>query len=887
MELQEHFYSEWRSSTNKIFWGLTLAIILTFFANIFDMISWLPIAGEMIFHHSQTGSVSLLDSKVFCFGLGVKVIIVLGYVMYFIGLSDFAKTRQTENAAHYIYKVRTGSIIILITAIVNIFFGFIAIIPLIGQFFMFIMWLMYVISFFIMKSGFDGMMNCDEFSGIAKLGAKNVRYACVCVLRLLFSPIVIAIVGLIGAVVFGGSAYGMRENMNFEDLKQMFIGGTAILGIVAAIAIICIICWGICAVIWPMMGWHKIKNGGPVDTLFAIETENANSEHEGIEQTEEATTLSQEEALTTQVGTKTSVMQERETQPGEQVENTSSKVTVNDVDDIEPEEKPNRILLYSIGGIIVLAIIGIVCFLTLGNKNGSNNPLGVQKPKWEKFVKVTAREVMLFKEANSDSPNLKIATERLDGCMPDEKMLWQGDKVPRGYDAENYGIELNEVFPVIDENEKFYKVYIGTGEIREAYLQKEYSEEVKPEPITSEIIEKVKSQEEGISYRFIGKGNEYSNLYLGRYLDEMGGGETVKVGALVGGCIVLPKTCIFYPNKADTTEVEIKRIDYTSEKDAWQLTAPEKYWEYAPHEQFALNILTDEDIQKIVTTVRPTGNTDSEIWYYFPTVSTEKFISFEYSFSPVSVSNTKETKSTVSNYRVENDENLIATIDGEDRNVDLQIGKTLLFEIGDIDNDGSMEAIVSHYMTGINGEPVDFPFVVYYDSESDTFKKSEEMQLTYESKPTIDPDGDQTFILQREGLRTVRYSFKEGKLKVVEDKTKTYGHVISKTSLDNIFGDNDGEKSYSLMFLNGEEGVLKFERESGGYYHGCKMTLQSVELANGETKDIDITANTFLILKEITNDMPEIIGDNFLYRWDGDRYEQYEWNGSEMTRTNL
>lgn len=89
------------------------------------------------------------------------------------------------------------------------------------------------------------------------------------------------------------------------------------------------------------------------------------------------------------------------------------------------------------------------------------------------------------------------------------------------------------------------------------------------------------------------------------------------------------------------------------------------------------------------------------------------------------------------------------------------------------------------------------------------------------------------------------------------------------------------------MFLNGEEGVLKFERDSGGYDHGFKMTLQSVELANGETKDIDITANTFLILKEIINDMPEIIGDNFLYRWDGDRYEQYEWNGSEMTRTNL
>lgn len=212
MELQEQFNSDWHSNANKVFLGLTIALILTFFANFFDMISWLPIAWEMILKHSQTGSASLWDSKFFLFGMGIKVIIVLGYVMYFVGLSNFAKTRQTENAAHYIYKVRTGSIIILIAAIVNVFFGFIAIIPIIGQLFMFIMWLMAVIAFFIMKSGYDGMMNCDEFSGIAKLGAKNVRYACVCMLRLLFSPIVIAIVGLIGAAIFGVH-YTARERI--------------------------------------------------------------------------------------------------------------------------------------------------------------------------------------------------------------------------------------------------------------------------------------------------------------------------------------------------------------------------------------------------------------------------------------------------------------------------------------------------------------------------------------------------------------------------------------------------------------------------------------------------------------------------------------------------
>ena len=55
------------------------------------------------------------------------------------------------------------------------------------------------------------------------------------------------------------------------------------------------------------------------------------------------------------------------------------------------------------------------------------------------------------------------------------------------------------------------------------------------------------------------------------------------------------------------------------------------------------------------------------------------------------------------------------------------------------------------------------------------------------------------------------------------------------------------------------------------------MTLQSVSFASGDSKAIDITATKFQILKESTNDMPDIIGDNYLYRWDGSRYEEFGW----------
>lgn len=535
---------------------------------------------------------------------------------------------------------------------------------------------------------------------------------------------------------------------------------------------------------------------------------------------------------------------------------------------------------------IVAAVLSAILggWFYLHHKDSSNNPLGVQRPKWEKFVKVTENNVMLYKGADSDSPYLQLAKENTESCMLNEKMLWNGDKVPRGFSVENYRVIVNDVFPVVDENADFYKVYIGVGEIQEAYLQKAYCEEVKPEPITEEIIQQVKSKEVDTDYRFLNKG-KFRNLYLEEYFDFMGDGETVKVGVLNDGCIVLPTSCCFYPVNADAIDTGKKLSENSAGGKIWKFVAPETYWKKGTFDMLDLSKLEESDIQKIVDAIRPSGNADSEVWYYFPTVKQDAFISFEYSFSPAMASNTEENAVFVTNYRMEDDENLIATIDGQDRIVDLNIGKTKLFEVGDLDGDGSVEAIVSHSMSEINGEPVDCPFVVYYDVESDTFKKTREMKLTLESIPTIEKNGDNPVIIQREGLRTVRYTFKDKKLYVVEDKTKEYGHIESKVNLDDIFGDDiEGEKIYSFAFLNGEEALLTFTRELQGFYHGTKMLLEWAKLTSGETINIDIAANSFRILKETYNGMPEILGDNFLYRWDGSSYVRYEWDGSDMIR---
>lgn len=553
--------------------------------------------------------------------------------------------------------------------------------------------------------------------------------------------------------------------------------------------------------------------------------------------------------------------------------------------DIEQDkEKDDKKKWYYIGGAVAAVLIAAGNYFAFsGGSSNENNPLGVQKPKWEKFVMVNAIDVMLYKEADTSSPNLRLAVERLDGCMPGEKMLWAGDKVPRGYDAENYPLKINTVLPVLDESDEWYKVYTGTGEIREAYLQKKYSEEVKPEPITNKIIDNVKTSDR-TTQKLVEKG-EFANLYLECFFDEMGGGEKVLVGALVNGCIVAPEACCFYPVKTDTMGISMRNISYSPDYSVWHLDCPEKYWKTSSLDAdgiFDVNLLTDSDIQKIVTTLHPQGKTASTVYYYFPTVARDRFISFEYSFSPAAAVEVEEGKATVTDFRVEN-EKLIATVDGEDREVDLDSGNIELFGVKDLDGDGSMEAVISHFMSGANGASVDCPFVVYYDADSDKFKQTDEMKLTYESEPEFEGSDDSITMVQREGLRMISYVFEGGKLVVNKDEFKNVGSVVGKVTLDELFSDKeDGEKTISVDYLDDDDVTLTFTYEASGHYHGYKMALKKMEFPNGRVIDTDFSADTFEFLKEKTNGMPDFIGDNYLYRWDGSRYVSYGWNGNKL-----
>jgi len=562
----------------------------------------------------------------------------------------------------------------------------------------------------------------------------------------------------------------------------------------------------------------------------------------------------------------------------------SSTVSASEPVDYQIEESNNttRNIIISL---LVLIVGGIIAWFAFFSGNSKNNPLGVQKPKWKKFAMVNAIDVMLFKEADTSSPNLKLAVERLDGCMPGEKMLWEGDKVPRGYDANNYPVEINTVFPVLDESDEWYKVYIGAGEIREAYLQKKYSQEVKPEPITKEIIDKVINRDYQ-TYKLVDKG-EFANLYIERYMDEMGDGETVAVGVLTDGCIVIPDACYFLPRKSDSTGVDMRNDSNSSEYKPWNLYAPESYWKPSSYDMegiFDVSLLKNEDIQKIVMAVRPQGETASTVYYYFPTVATDRFISFEYSFSPAAAVEAEEDN-VVTKYE-EDDKNLMAEIGGKMVNTGISgyAGLEVLLS-ADLDGDSSLECVVRILSGGTYIEPL---FVVTYNADEDKFIKSGDLE--YMDEPTIEENGSTNLLLQRTGLRWMKYALEDHKLKKVEDQIKSVGSVHKTIEMDNCYGDEEtGDVKVAIDFDgDGVDDELAFHRGmSNAEGEGRWMQLTTVVLSDGSSYNIEINAAKFSILNEKTNGMPDFIGDNYLYRWNGNNYESYGWDGNNFVRKGL
>lgn len=546
--------------------------------------------------------------------------------------------------------------------------------------------------------------------------------------------------------------------------------------------------------------------------------------------------------------------------------------------------KSKKTICAIIAAAVLLIAAGFYFFAKPGSAN-ANNPLGVQKPNWEKFVKTTSEGVKLYKEADTSSPYLMVVAETF-GQKLDSWLRWSDEKVPNGqdvYDFTTYEFKENkykphpatqDILPVLEENEGWYKVYVGTGEIREAYIQKADVEELVPEPITNNLLLKLDNKHS--THRLIEEG-ENANLYL-----ECGFFNGVDVGVLIDGCIVVPKDCKFTPKENEDSEgVEFScHEDVAFNDHTWEFHAPKSYWKATGDDNvFDVNMIQDTELRQIVMELKPSKEVVSRVWYYFPTVATDHFFEFEYSFSPISTTDdVKEDGGLVSNYKVEGDK-LMAEVNGEfmaevnGEFIDAEFTDLCDLQIvctSDLDHDGSLECLLS-------GHPECEMLLVYcmiiYDSENGRFNFG---KIDYIGEPKIENYEDRSILVMHSGLHSITYTVEGYMPKKLEDEIKPVGPAIVSVDIDDVFDDEGmGTKKVVTLDIDGD-GADDQVHFQGVSMDGDYVTIESIILANGRTINTSIGAVEVKVLKSKTEGMLDIIADDYLFRWNGSSYEPVE-----------
>jgi len=544
---------------------------------------------------------------------------------------------------------------------------------------------------------------------------------------------------------------------------------------------------------------------------------------------------------------------------------------------------------YVLGGIIAVALIGIISFFAFGGNKQSDNILGLQKPTWKKFVIVNGNDTYLYRMPDTNSDELKDS-----GCDGDcdPIYVWTEADLQEGYHIQSNVVSDGLVYPVIEETSEWYKVHISQYNVREAWVKKSACTEVKPEPITTATIKKMSYGWE--NYRFIEEG-KYKDMFFRTY--EMFAGNDMQMGVLDNG-VLLASTAATDVNIYYELEESLRWIDTSDASNEdfaiYQLAITDKLHKDEVSDGVLLDPskLSDVDIETLVTTFKPSKKDGVNAYYYFPTVNDKDIIRFTIYLDGSDSTNNNETtasndKGNVSDYKVE--DNVLYAKMGEEwiaTDITSEYNEIMIDNKHDLDNNGDMEAIVYES----DERELYCPFIVYYDKEESAFKKTE--NLEFNSMPTTQTTTDGNMqLLQREGIRWIIYSFREGNLKRIEDRTKDVGRVRTTLRMNDYFA-NDGTGNQTISIdIDGdgeEESVVihRDESHAGGY--GSYMSIQIIRWQDGReigSEDNNVVSGaTLKILEKIHNGMPDIIADNYLKRWNGNDYESWGWDGEKLKK---
>ena len=579
--------------------------------------------------------------------------------------------------------------------------------------------------------------------------------------------------------------------------------------------------------------------------------------------------------------------------------------------------RQNKQWLIPAGAIALLAVLATGAYFLFFK--AENNPLGIEKPKWEKFVTVTEEYAYIYKEADSSSPKLMSLTENSteEGCyIPETKYRWADEGEMRGYTRSEFHQEGNAIMPVIAEEKKWYLVQIETweGVVLKGYISKNDCKEVKPTPITQEVLNKLDEESKGQRCDHVVTKGKYKNLCLTSECYEVEGdqGKNLSIGQLTDGILL-------YPDH-DWVDIENNGANTISLTKAandnfYQFTCGDKHL-YNPKGRkdewmdmfLALDThqLSDELVDDLVKTLKPDHSERIKAVYYFPGINEYKELhSFTYSSQGIEYNQTTQsannedvhiigydviTKTT--EYGNEEDFLMANLSNGcvEETGVSFPGGTPIsglsVENFGDYDGDGDMEVIVQEHCGGSAGEEP--PYIVYYDKDAKTYIQTNRFGK-WDIVIVEEKDGRVTFV-QRYGIHQDRYVYENHRLKQIEDETMGVGRKLKTWSRNSVFPD-DAIDDRIVTFDMDNDGVEEYLTLSHNYSRlygdGEYIGLDGIRWQNGLQSEYPqvYVSESITILETMTNGMRDILaGEKYLFRWNGVFYEEWIWNGRELVK---
>lgn len=569
---------------------------------------------------------------------------------------------------------------------------------------------------------------------------------------------------------------------------------------------------------------------------------------------------------------------ENSAEPSQETTQEVVAPAIEAADDESEEENSNDYKKYYIGGGIGVLLIALICFFTCSGKKG-NDLLPVEKPAWEKFVVTTTDEVHFYKEASEYSPQLEVAREDLESDAIDMYFKWSDQPNKKGYDSFSYTLFKDNVLPVVAEEDGWYKVSISDNMAgtETCYISKSVCREVKPEPITPELLAHLTEYSGYKATYGLQTEGKYKNICFISIMTELDGSH-IDAAVLKDGILINPMTKIIFTQGKESVNAPFEVVDdmlaYSSDMVQDNMLDTR-------------NITTEANAELLFNLIPTSVSKQQEVSYYFPEVDRDHLVTFTQVLTGGNTSNNTESMNDQDNvldinYVVDKNEEgyygLFAEINNEKKDLDINgYAKLLILDQRDYDGDGIKEALIYEWGGGNSIEP---PYIVYYDTTTESFKKAEGFQ-----HPSEDPqisveewNGKPSF-REDVGRRKDRYVFEDHEVKLAESIKPDVGKIVCTITTEQIFPSGGFETKTIHIDIDGDgvkEKVVLLHDESHAMDYGASMLLEDISgddwcLPDFGQENLGVQGAKFSFLQSKTRNLPDIlVEDAWLYKYNGE-----------------